>query len=282
MYRAPLTTTHPHGYVLARGDRTLGLVRISKNASTESKVRLRCVDWIAFDDFNGPSVAFVREPFARYLSSLPETVLRMTEAQIAEPSRKDRVVIPEDVHHELSAAATLPIADFARLFLELTEYAFFDAHHEPQVSFLADRALKLRIDPRLYQTEQFERSISQIRDWLHIDTAPAGPKSNQGGAKPQKGRTPAIDLARRITRTGVYRILHHSGVLGLRYRGHSGPITLGTMNALANRFSAELKGADLGEDYRRRVLTLYAADAALWNTVRDRGGDMHASGVWPA
>ncbi|OZA54950.1 MAG: hypothetical protein B7X78_11240, partial [Sphingomonadales bacterium 39-62-4] len=99
--RAPLTTTHPHGYVLVREDRTLGLLRISKNASTESKVRLDCRDWIAFDQFDGPSVAFLREPYSRFLSSIPETMLRVTHFQIEDPSRKDRVVAPEDVYREL-------------------------------------------------------------------------------------------------------------------------------------------------------------------------------------
>jgi len=280
--RAPLTTTHPHGYVLARSDRKLGLVRISKNASTESKARLRCVDWVAFGQFAGPSVAFVREPFARFISSLPETILRMTQMQIAEPDRQDRVIIPEDIHTELLAVAKAPIDVIARTFLEAVEYAFFDAHHEPQVNFLCDRQMRLRIDPRLYPTESFEQSLNQIENWLKIDTAPAGQKSNKGGAKPLKGRNGAIDLVRLLTRSGVYRRVGHSGLLGLRYGSEDGPITLRELNGFANRFTTELKAAELGADFRRRVLKLYETDEELWNAVRERDGDVHASAVWPA
>lgn len=281
MQRPPLTTTHPHGHVIARTDRSVGLVRISKSASTESKVRLDCSEWIAFDEFDGPVVAFVREPFARFISSMPETVLRMTHFQQAESDRKDRVEIPEDIHHELAAAASAPIADFARLFLDLVEYAFFDAHHEPQVSFVADRQMRLRIDPWLYPTEEFERAISQIEARLGIACRPPGPRSNKGGAKPLAGRNAAVDMARRVTRTGVYRRVRHAGVLGLRYRGDGGPIDLRQLNELANRFTAELKSCDLAAGYRERVLGLYAADLMMWQAVRDAGGDVKTSEVWP-
>ena len=280
--RRPLTTTHPHGYVVARADRKLGLVRISKNASTESKVRLDCEDWIEFDTFDGPIVAFVREPYARFVSSVPESVLRITELQIAEQDRGDRVVIPQDIYQELAHAASASIEQFAESFLEATEYAFFDAHHEPQANFLADRQMALRVDPRLYPTEQFERSIGQIENWTGICARPAESRSNKGGAKPLAGRTPAIDLFRRTTRTGVYRQVKHSGLLGMRYLGSSAPLTIRKLNELANRFATELKNSDLGQDFRKRVETLYADDKRLWKSVSDLGGDVRASAVWPA
>lgn len=281
MRRAPLTTTHPHGYVLARADRALGLVRISKNASTESKVRLLCEEWIAFGAFPGPSVAFIREPVSRFLSSIPETVLRMTEPQLAEVDRKDRVEVPEDVYRELLGNAASPIEQLAQLFLELVEYGFFDAHHEPQVSFLADRNMALRIDPWLYPTQAFERSIAQITARFGITTAPAGQRSNKGGAKPVAGRNGVVDLVRRISRTGVHARVRNAGLLGARYRGDSGPISLRDLNAFANRFAAEMKSAELPGSYRERILALYGADAALWRLVSDREGDARASEVWP-
>ena len=131
---------YPHGYVLARPDRTLGLIRISKNASTESKVRLGCEDWIAFENYAGPVVAFLREPVARFLSSVPETILRMTDFATAQEWRKDRVVIPDDIHTELLKAAQEPVEGVLARFVEMVEYAFFDAHHEPQHAFFVDRA----------------------------------------------------------------------------------------------------------------------------------------------
>ncbi|QDH33869.1 hypothetical protein [Porphyrobacter sp. YT40] len=281
MLRKPLTTTHPHGYVLARKDRALGLLRISKNASTESKNRLECADWLAFDDYQGPVVAFLREPVSRFLSSVPETALRMTHFAIAEEWRQDRVVIEEDIHYELMRLAQAPIATVMEAFVELVAYDFFDAHHEPQHAFFTDRNMGLRIDPHLYLTESFETAVRQIEARCGIRTpAPAG-RGNEGGAKPRTGRTPLIDLARKVTRTGVYRTVAHAGFLGQRYRGDAGPAQLRDLNTMANQFAREIKTYALPDALRERILAIYALDQQLWAEVTARGGDIAGSAVWP-
>jgi hypothetical protein len=279
--RKPLTTTHPHGHVLARADRRLGLIRISKNASTESKVRLECRDWIAFAAFDGPTVAFLREPVSRFVSGVPETMLRMTHWVAAESWRGDRVEVPEDVYAELAGVAREPISAVVTRFLDLVEYAFFDAHHEPQHAFLSDRNLRLRIDPLLYLTESFEDAIARIEARTGIVTRKPADRGNRGGAKPEAGRTPLIDLARRTTRTGVYRKVAHSGFLGLRYRGASEPMRLRDLNGLANRFTREVKEFGVPGELRERILALYDLDNRLWQAVTARGGDVAASEVWP-
>jgi hypothetical protein len=279
--RKPLTTTHPHGHVLARADRRLGLIRISKNASTESKVRLECRDWIAFAAFDGPTVAFLREPVSRFVSGVPETMLRMTHWVAAESWRGDRVEVPEDVYAELAGLAREPISAVVTRFLDLVEYAFFDAHHEPQHAFLSDRNLRLRIDPLLYLTESFEDAIARIEARTGIVTRKPADRGNRGGAKPEAGRTRLIDLARRTTRTGVYRKVAHSGFLGLRYRGASEPMRLRDLNGLANRFTREVKEFGVPGELRERILALYDLDNRLWQAVTARGGDVAASEVWP-
>lgn len=278
--RKPLTTTHPHGHVLARPDRRLGLIRISKNASTESKVRLECRDWIAFEIYDGPTVAFLREPVSRFVSGVPETMLRMTHWVAAESWRGDRVEVPEDVYSELAGVARDPIEAVVTRFLELAEYAFFDAHHEPQHAFIADRHLGLRIDPLLYLTESFEDAVARIEARTGIVTRKPADRGNRGGAKPQAGRTRLIDLARRTTRTGVYRKVAHSGFLGLRYRGASEPMELRELNGLSNRFTREVKEFGVPEELRERILALYDLDYRLWQAITARGGDVLASEVW--
>jgi hypothetical protein len=277
----PLTTTHPHGYVLARKDRALALLRISKNASTESKNRLECEDWLAFGDYGGPVVAFLREPVSRFLSSVPETALRMTHFAIAEEWRLDRVVIEEDIHHELLSVSQAPVDTVLEAFVELVEYDFFDAHHEPQHAFFVNRKGALRIDPLLYLTERFETAMQQIDARCGVRTSSPEARGNPGGAKPKTGRTPAMNLARRLSRTGVYRTVAHAGFLGQRYRGDAGPAQLRELNAMANQFSRELKECVLPDSLRQRVLALYAADQTLWRAVTERGGDLRASEVWP-
>jgi len=282
MSRKPLTTTHPHNHVIARKDRKLGLLRISKNASTESKVRLDCHDWVPFSAFDGPSVAFLREPVSRFFSSVPETMLRMTQFVLAEPDRLDRVEVPVDVYDELLGAADASIEAVIDLMLELTEYAFFDAHHEPQFAFMTDRHMGLSIDPHLYLTESFEQAVSQIEARFDVPTLKPRERVNKGGAKPQEGRTALIDFARKTTGTGVYKTLDHSGFLGQRYNGSSGAMQLRDLNDLANKFSREVKGysLDLPENVRARIEALYALDCELWKCVTDAGGDILASEVW--
>jgi len=279
--RHPLTNTHPHGHVLVRADRKLGLLRISKNASTESKLRLECRDWMAFDAFDGPVVAFLREPVSRFLSGLPETMLRMTHWIVRDCRRGDRVEVPEDVYTELANVASAPIEIVIERCLELIEYAFFDAHHEPQHAFFTNRALGLRIDPLLYLTESFEEALAQIETRTGIATRGPSGLGNRGGAKPLGGTTLIIDIARRSSQTGVYRRVAHSGFLGLRYRGASEAMRLRELNDLANRFTSELKGFELPDAMRDRILALYDLDQRLWQSVTERGGDVVASEVWP-
>lgn len=278
--RKPLTPTHAHGHVLVRKDRRLGLVRISKNASTESKIRLECQNWIAFDAFEGPVVAFLREPVSRFVSGLPETMLRMTHFVIRDTSRKDRVEVPEDVYTELAGVAQEPVGSVIERFLELAEYAYFDAHHEPQHAFFTDRALQLRVDPQLYLTEKFEDGIAQIERRTGVKASPLVRQENKGGAKPQAGRNPVIDLVRKVTRTEVHRHIAHSGILGLRYLGASEPMRLRDLNALANRFAKEVKEFGVPGIVRERVLALYDLDHRLWEEVTARGGDVTASAIW--
>lgn len=279
--RKPLTPTHPHGQVLVRKDRKLGLLRISKNASTESKIRLECADWTPFDAYKGPVVAFLREPVARFFSSVPETMLRMTHYTVLDTTRLDRVEVPEDVYTELAEVAAAPIGTVIERFLDLVEYAFFDAHHEPQHAFFTDRTLGLRVDPRLYLCERFEDGIGQIEQRIGIVARPPSGGENRGGAKPLAGRNPAIDLVRRITRTEVHRPIAHSGWLGLRYLGASQSMRLSDLNALANRFSKEVKEFKVSDALRERVLALYALDNLLWGAVMQQGGDVCASDIWP-
>ncbi len=281
MQRQPLTTTHPHGYLLARPDRALGLIRISKNASTESKVRLGCEDWVSFTRYDGPVVAFLREPVSRFLSSVPETILRMTDFATAQDWRKDRVVIPDDTHGELLDIARERVGVVLERFVDLIEYAFFDAHHEPQHAFFVDRDMGLRIDPYLYLTESFEAAIAQIEQRCSVSVPPATKRGNEGGKKPQAGKNIAVDLARRVSRTGVYRNVTNPGFLGRRYGDADETIALHELNRRCNQFVKELKAHDIDESLRARILTIYAVDHALWREVTDRGGDVRASEAWP-
>ncbi len=269
--RAPLTTTHHHGHVLVREDINLGLIRISKNASTESKNRLGVERMVHYRDFTGPSVTFLRSPVKRFISSIPETMLRITYPEVAHLSRTDQVVCPEDVYFELCDIAKLDITTFADAYLALVEYAFFDAHHEPQTHFIYDRCMRPRINPHLYLVESFDAGIDDIAKRFNLpqlsDTR--GNMGNEGGKKAEVGATPLKDLVRNITGTGVRKRLGAPGPLAVRYADElpAGNPTMGKMNTFSNRLSKELKEAQLPASFTRRVEALYAGDIELWQRV---------------
>lgn len=277
--RAPLTTTHPHGQLMRREDGRLGLVRISKNASSELVDRLDCTRLVPFSSHDGPAVAFFRDPLRRFLSSVPETMLRVTYAEIADPWNHDRVICPEDVYHELCAIAGRDIPALLEGFVTLVEYAFFDAHHEPQLSFLTDREGRLRIDPLVYAVESLEDHLAAISTRFSIPLVPTAERRNVGGRKPQHGRTTLRDVVRRVTRTGGYHRVAHGGPLGARYGVADGmgamtrPFHRFELNALANRFAKELGETPPRPDLVARIETLYARDRGVWEWVRAAGGD---------
>jgi len=277
--RQPLTTTHHHGQLLRRSDGRLGLVRISKNASSELVDRLACSVLCPFHAHHGPVVAFFRNPVRRFLSSIPETLLRVTYAEIADPWNADRVICPEDVYHELCAIAGRDIPALLEGFVDLVEYAFFDAHHEPQLSFLTDRRGRLRIDPHVYAVETLERDLAAISARFGIAVAATTAPRNVGGQKPEKGRTFLRDLLRRATGTGGYHRLAHAGPLGVRYgmADRHGvllrPMTRFELNGLANRFAQELRKHEPGPGLVRRIRRLYASDETVWEQLRASGGD---------
>jgi hypothetical protein len=267
--RARLTTTHPHGSLVRRRDGSLALLRISKNASTELMNRLDCRDWVQFAENDAPVVLFLRDPVRRFVSSVPETLLRVQHPAIEDPQTLDRVVISEDVYAALEAVMDGPIEALIDRFLDLIEEAPFDAHHEPQLSFFTGRDGALRIDGRVFTVENIEDGLQKIALRYGITLRDGQTRFNVGGAKPLEGSTPFRMFARKITRTGLYRRLPHSPLLAGRYIETPRTLRRHELNAMANRFAAEFKEQGLTADQTARVRALYHADIALWSRVRE-------------
>ncbi len=267
--RARLTTTHPHGSLVRRRDGSLALLRISKNASTELMNRLDCRDWVQFAENDAPIVLFLRDPVRRFVSSVPETLLRVQHPAIEDPLTLDRVVISEDVYAALEAVMDGPIEPLIDRFLDLIEEAPFDAHHEPQLSFFTGRDGALRLDGRVYAVENIEDGLQEIALRYGITLRDAVARFNVGGAKPLSGSTPLRMFARKITATGLYRRLPHSPLLARRYIDTPRTLRRHELNAMANRFAAEFKEHGLNADQTARVRALYHADIALWSRVRE-------------
>ena len=268
--RARLTTTHPHGAVICRRDHKLGLLRVSKNASTELMNRLDCRDWRLFSETDVPVVLFLREPVRRFVSSISETLLRVQHPAIEDFLSRDRVMVSEDVFFALSEVITRPISEIVDRLLDLIEEEPFDAHHEPQISFFTTRDGTPRLDARVYTVERLEEGLEKIALRYGIQTLQADNPYNVGGAKPVSGSTRIRDIVRRATKTGLYRPLPHPPLLAGRYtEATRGALQRRELNEMANAFATELKAEGLTEEQTARVRALYQADIALWTRVKD-------------
>lgn len=268
--RARLTVTHPHGALICRRDRKLGLLRISKCASTELMNRLDCRDWVLFSEADVPVVLFLREPVRRFLSSVGETLLRVQHPAIEDAHSRDRVIVSEDVYLALHEVIGRPVPEVLDAMLDLIEEQPFDAHHEPQISFFTAKDGRLRLDGRVYTVETLEEGLEKIAMRYGVPVELPGDRANVGGAKPVTGSTRVRAFARRITRTGLYRPLPHPPLLAGRYAEASrGAIVRHELNAMANQFAGELKAVGLSEAQAARVRKLYHADIALWSRVMD-------------
>jgi hypothetical protein len=282
MTRRPLTTTHPHGYVFSNKDHSLGLISISKNASSSIKNRFQLNYLEPFSSFSGNTISFLRDPYLRFMSSIPETLLRITDPGQAYPNHLDQVLVSEDIHSEICAIAKLPINDFISSYIDILSYSFFDAHHEPQFSFLADRFGRLRIDSYVYRVSAFEKAIAQIEARFGVRALASNLPANRSGEKPVAGRNAASHLFRVLTRTGVMETVYWGNPLIVRYNDskHSKPIRRRDVNRFCNLFASEIKNQVLPNSFIQRVEDLYARDFALWRRLEAIGGDVPMSEIW--
>jgi hypothetical protein len=132
---------HPFGCALTQSDRKFGYIRISKNASSliASIKRLELNEWVELNKFNSDVYSIIRDPVQRFFSSIPETLSRYRPVNPVYPSNmgKRDVYVSNDIHEQLQNIQIHDLKSFLIQYLEMIEYGgFFDAHHEPQVSFL--------------------------------------------------------------------------------------------------------------------------------------------------
>lgn len=268
--RHRLSITHPYGGVIVRVDNRLALLRISKNASTELTERLGCRNWIQFSDNISPVVLFLRNPIARLISSIPETVLRVQHRIIEDKNFKDRIIISEDVYSEMAFLITRPISEFIDNFLDLIEDAPFDAHHEPQYYFFTGRDGNLRLDGHVYCVEKLESGIEKIAKRFGICPLDKGTKKNEGGKKPIKEKTLLRDLRMRLKKSGIYRHVTPHTLLSYRYYGKPTTMLRANLNKLSNKFAIELKNTELSSYQKIRIEKIYSVDMELWARVIEK------------
>jgi len=138
--RNPSSITHPFGRLLTQQNKKFGYLPISKNGSSSFKLvpHFQLDKWVGIKEFhNRPIYCAFRNPIDRFFSSVPETLKRFRVVGDPRKLGKD-LLISYDVFEELKTLSNKTPQHFIYGFLEIVEWSFFDAHHEPQATFVLD------------------------------------------------------------------------------------------------------------------------------------------------
>ena len=144
------TTTHPHGKLVTNLQKTLAFVRISKCASTTVVRRHNLCVWDSFEAHQDTFLTFcaVRDPYFRFLSSIPETLCRIcSETDPSTHHSFSDVFVSNEILTYLSERIDKS-GSLIQAFIDcIYSYGFFDAHHEPMTNFLYGQDGQQQINP---------------------------------------------------------------------------------------------------------------------------------------
>lgn len=138
---------------------TLAFVRISKCGSSTFSTRHKLFYWQDFSRHQDIFLTFcaLREPRARFLSSIPETLCRIYSIQSKQTQHRfANVPIFNDIFFFLSEKIK-ESGSFVESFIKtIEEFGFFDAHHEPMVRFLINEKNELEVNPITINLEHID------------------------------------------------------------------------------------------------------------------------------
>lgn len=153
--------TGPYGHVY-RGRSDLALVRVFKAGSTNFSTTFGLKKWVPFSDARDLNIyCCLRDPFDRFISSVPETLSRYGSI-LSKKDVKVDIRICEALDALLPSAATLSAEKFINAYLDLIDhFGFFDAHHEPQFYYLlgADEA---GLSIRYFALADMDRVVAEL------------------------------------------------------------------------------------------------------------------------
>lgn len=286
------SVNHPHGMFATNRRRDFGFVRISKCGSNTMKNHFALFDWVPFyEEADFPRMlCCLRDPYDRFLSSIPETLKRMrlplSIDTISSGFEGDVVVCPE-FYRGVGALDFSESVSFVSDFLSLIEkLGFVDAHHEPQVNFLCDKDGVQEVNPELFMMAKMQAVAASLpgyneQKWIVGNNRGQGFGSqgiNQGqrpwmkGGLVQRGRRIKEVFLNgekrvRISSFGEYPVAHPINKL---IGGSNIPFgSLEVDVALANFYSLMKKNA-LDERTKQRIRNLYRGDFELVDAVRNR------------
>ena len=255
---------HPFGYA-STGNDDLAFIRISKNASSSFVTSLNLGDWTHASGLGGHKVyCALREPVARFYSSVTETVLRARIYQDA-GYYGDIVIDPADYFEMQTLLSEGRLESFLWYMIETIETRGpFDAHHERQVRFLEDFS-GLDLQVTFFDVAEMNTVLAGLLERYKGQKADANRRRDGQTVKPSLGNMRALtaELTRRA-RTEPFSPRH----LLFPADGVAGPVKYGSeaFDARLKSFSGALKRAATPE-LDAKIAEVYAADMAFYTKV---------------
>lgn len=146
--RSRTNINHHFHYVVPSLVRDFAFMRISKSASNSIRkyqpFGLNHNNLIHASLYPYEIYCCIRNPIDRFISSIPETLLRYTVRHLSKKNWSSAVYVSEDVSVRLDALTQVNDPSvFLFEYLSLISEGPFDAHHQPQVDFITNQNLEL-------------------------------------------------------------------------------------------------------------------------------------------
>ncbi len=154
------TVNHPHSNFVINEDSTLGFVRISKCGSSTFAERHNLFTWKPFKYSKNIDIILccLRNPFARFISSIPETLTRIytSEDENTKFPWTD-VNVSKDIYEFLSINnSSDPLKTLDTFIKAIIKFGYFDAHHEPMTNFLLNKKKDIEINPLIFDLKNMD------------------------------------------------------------------------------------------------------------------------------
>lgn len=227
------------GKALANSNRSLALVRIPKVASSNLRTSLQLVDWVDCGELDLSTtriLLFLRNPISRFLSGIPETLLRATPRG---GEYSGDVEVSPSIYEQICDLDVSSPGKLVKGFSEIiTSNGYFDPHHFPSVWFCYTRDRFPRCEPEIFDVS----AVSSFVESRH--------RIALGGRKFENSRNPILTSSRsRCVKRAIGRL---RATIWPSYRRNFP--TTHPLSRLSGRKGRSLSSVDVGD----AVMRLYA------------------------
>jgi hypothetical protein len=156
------SNTHPYEKVWTSEDSEFGYLRISKNGSTTFSDTFNLNKIVDIHKFKQPIYCALRNPYDRFISSILETIKRISYSERAIRSPLD-VLVSKKIFESVLNLEFNNTSNFITEYIKLIDcFGFFDAHHEPQYYFLLSPEFKVLSDIDIFPLYDMRNQIEKI------------------------------------------------------------------------------------------------------------------------